>query len=88
LARRGEGAEVLDAVDALVSGPRFYPISLEAPLLERATSVARSARLRAYDAVYAAVALERRASLVTLDGDVCSRLTAAFPELVLVTPLG
>jgi predicted nucleic acid-binding protein len=85
LARRNERDEVLDIVDAIVSGPRFYPVALEAPLLERAAEVARSARLRAYDAVYAALALERDAALVTLDRDVCSKLDAAFPEIVVVT---
>lgn len=86
LARRGEREEVLDAVDALVSGPRFHSIAVEPSLLRRAAIVARAARLRAYDAVYAALALERSAALVTLDGDVCSRLMATFPDVMLVTP--
>jgi predicted nucleic acid-binding protein len=49
--------------------------------------VARAARLRAYDAVYAALALERGAVLLTLDREVCSKLDGAFPEALLVTPM-
>jgi predicted nucleic acid-binding protein len=69
-----------------VSRLRLHSIAVEPPLLERAALVARAARLRAYDAVYAALALEQSAALVTLDGDVCSRLMATFHELVLGTP--
>jgi len=85
LARRRESSELLDLVDTLVSGPRFRSIPVEAPLLERAASVASSARLRAYDAVYAALALEQNAALLTLDDEVCVKLNATFAELVLVT---
>jgi len=86
LARRRESNELLDAVDAMVSGPRFHTVALEALLIERSVAVARAARLRAYDAVYAALALEQKAALLTLDRELCSRLDAAFPEAVLVTP--
>jgi predicted nucleic acid-binding protein len=84
LSRRREPDELLDAVDALTSGPRFHVAALDRPLLERATAIARQARVRAYDAVYAALALEREASLMTLDVDVCVKLRAAFPEVALV----
>ncbi len=84
LSRRGEGRELLDTVDALVSGPRFHAVAIEALLLERAVAVARTARLRAYDAVYAALALAQGAVLMTLDAEVCSRLNPAFPEIVFV----
>jgi predicted nucleic acid-binding protein len=43
--------------------------------------VGRRARLRAYDAVYVALALSRRQPLLTLDAEVVERGTAAFPEL-------
>ena len=85
LARRRESTELLDTVDAVVSGPRFHTVTLEAPLLERSVAIARAARLRAYDAVYAALALERGAALLTLDRELCAKLDGAFPEAVLIT---
>jgi predicted nucleic acid-binding protein len=83
LARRGEPTELLDTVDVLVSGPRFYAVALDASLLERATQVARTARLRAYDAVYVALALKRNAALLTLDAEVRFKSAEAFPHLSL-----
>lgn len=81
MARRGESDEVLDTVDALVSGPRFHAHPIGVDITERAVVVARRARLRAYDAIYAALALIRPAALVTLDTDVVERLALSFPEL-------
>lgn len=81
LSRRGEPAAFVDAVDAIVQGPRFHVIVLEAALLQRAVDVAREARLRAYDAVYVALALTRDAPILTLDRDVVDRATAAFRGL-------
>jgi predicted nucleic acid-binding protein len=81
LARRGEPLELLDTVDALVRGPRFSACVLDEGLLEEAVRVARIARLRAYDAVYVALALLRGEPLLTLDGEVVSRSTACFPAL-------
>jgi len=46
-ARRGSSAEILDALDLIVSGPRFQPAALDAALLDCAAEVARRARLRA-----------------------------------------
>jgi predicted nucleic acid-binding protein len=86
LARRGEPNELLDTVDVLVSGPRFHSIAIDPSLIERATQVARTARLRAYDAVYAALALNREAALFTMDDEVRSKTTEAFPDLRLVAP--
>ena len=84
LARRGEHAELLDAVDALVRGPRFYSCRLDEYLLGESVRVARLARLRAYDAVYVALALGRGEPLFTLDGEVVSRCSVSFPELRVV----
>ena len=64
LARRGEPSELLDTVEVLVSGSRFHSVAIDASLLERATAVALAARLRAYDAVYVALALIRGAALL------------------------
>jgi predicted nucleic acid-binding protein len=86
LARRRESDELLDTVEVLISGPRFHSVSIDAPLIERASEVARAARLRAYDAIYAALALERNAALLTLDGEVSAKLSEVYPELRLITP--
>jgi len=82
LSRRGEPEELLDLVDALVRGPRFHARALDAELLARATAVARQARLRAYDAVYLALALDCGSPLYTLDLELRRRITAVFPEVV------
>jgi predicted nucleic acid-binding protein len=84
-ARRGESADLLDTLDALLQGPRFCACALDEALLERAAAVARAARLRAYDAVYVALALQREAALLTLDAELGARATAAFPALILRT---
>ena len=81
LARRGEPVEMLDTVDALIQGPRFYGCGLDQPLINEATRVARVARLRAYDAVYVALALTHREPLFTLDEEVIVRSRISFPEL-------
>jgi predicted nucleic acid-binding protein len=84
LARRGEPNELLDTVEVLVSGPRFHGIAIDASLIELATQVARVARLRAYDAVYVALALSRDAVLLTLDSEIRSKMIEAYPNLKLV----
>jgi predicted nucleic acid-binding protein len=81
LSRRGERNELLDAVDAIVQGPRFHAAALDDELLRRAVDVARSARLRAYDAVYVALALKRDQPILTLDSDVVERATTCFERL-------
>lgn len=86
LSRRGESDELLDTIEVLVSGPRFHSVSIDATLIERASEMARAARLRAYDAVYAALALERSAALLTLDGALCAGLKEAYPNLQVITP--
>lgn len=81
LARRNESDELLDTVEVLVSGPRFHSVPIDAALIDRASEVARAARLRAYDAIYAALALDRKAAFLTLDTAVRSQLSEAYPEL-------
>ncbi len=81
LARRGEPSELVDAVDALIRGPRFVAVALDARLLEQAVAVARVARLRAYDAVYVALALLWEQPILTFDEEVIERSRARFPEL-------
>lgn len=81
LSRRGEPADLLDTVDAVIRGPRFHACPLDAELLERAVHVARIARLRAYDAVYVALALMWNEPILTLDGEVAERSGASFADL-------
>ncbi len=54
LSRRGASRELIDTVDVVVSGLRFHAVPIDAALIDSAAHVARSARLRAYDAVYVA----------------------------------
>jgi predicted nucleic acid-binding protein len=86
LAHRGESDELLNTVEVLVTGPRFFSVSIDSSLLDKAVQVARAARLRAYDAVYVALALNRGDSLLTLDQDVRSKIAEVFPSLSLVVP--
>lgn len=86
LARRGESDEFLDTVDALVSGPRFYAVPLDAALLDGATTVARQARLRAYDAVYVALASSRGDGLCTLDSEILHKARDVLPNLSVTVP--
>lgn len=81
LSRRGEPAAFVDTVDAVIRGPRFHARPLDGALLERTVYVARLARLRAYDAVYVALALLADAPFLTLDGEVAERSGASFAEL-------
>ncbi len=83
-ARRGESADFLELVDALVRGPRFYAHAVDG-LIDEATRVARDAGLRAYDAVYAALARIEGAELFTLDEDLVMRLERGAPDLRLRT---
>ncbi len=81
LSRRGEPDEVIDIVDLLVSGPRFHSIPIDGSLIERSAQVARAGRLRAYDAVYVALALNADAAFLTLDSDVRAKAAEVFPSL-------
>ncbi len=82
LSRRGELADLLDTVDAVIRGPRFHARPLDGELLERAVHVARVARLRAYDAVYVALALMWNEPILTLDAEVVERTGASFGDLL------
>jgi len=79
--RRGESAEFLDTVDALITGPRFHACPLDAAVLHKSVEIARKARTRAYDAVYAALAILREADLLTLDAELRKRLAEAYPAV-------
>lgn len=81
LARRGEVPEVLDIVDAAIRGSRFATAPLDDGLLDEAARIARTAGVRAYDAVYVALASLRSAPLYTLDGDVIARIATSVPEV-------
>ncbi len=81
LARRGATDAHLDAVDARIRGPRFALAGLDHALVDLATALARSARLRGYDALYAAVALQRRLPLLNLDRELADRLRTVRPDV-------
>lgn len=85
LSRRGEPSMLLDAVDATLRGPRFQSMPVDEPLLDVAATIARRAGLRAYDAIYAAVASVAGAPLYSLDAELCDRLGRAFPEIRVVS---
>jgi predicted nucleic acid-binding protein len=81
LARRGESDEVLEAVDVLVGGPKFERVALETALLDASVRIARAAKLRAYDALYAGLALERQTPLFTLDNEIARRIRRARADI-------
>lgn len=81
LSRRGEAAEFLDLVDAIVRGPRFHGCPVDGPLLDLAAEVARETRLRAYDAIYVALAITAGAPLWTLDREIQARIEATRPAV-------
>ncbi len=85
LSRRGESVELLDLVDAMMVGPRFHAVPLDSAVLDVALKVSRAARIRAYDAVYVAVAMQAEAPLCTLDREVRIRVEATFPGVVIWT---
>jgi predicted nucleic acid-binding protein len=55
-------------------------------MLAARACLARAARLGAYDAVYAALALHRGASLLTLDLELRANLSEVFPQLTFAVP--
>jgi len=81
LARRGEPEALIDHIDALIHGPRFHAVAVDAELLDVANQVTRLARLRAYDALYVAVALDHDGPLLTLDQDLIRRVRAVLPQV-------
>lgn len=87
LSRRGEDPYRIDAVDAMIRGPRFHTCPLNDLLIARSVEVARVAKLRAYDAVYVALALIKGTQLWTLDGDVRARVGTAWPSLEVIGPM-
>jgi len=68
-------------VRSITLPPGPFTTPFHARLIEKAAEVARTARLRAYDAVYAALALDRSAALMMLDVDLRSKVSLAFPHL-------
>jgi predicted nucleic acid-binding protein len=73
----------VDRAVALATAVRNLPnqrlVALDDALSERAVELAAAARLRGADAVYAAVAQENGAILVTLDRQQLDRLPALVP---------
>ena len=84
LARRGESDALLDTVIAYLCTNRFVTVPMDARAADSAMQVARTARIRAYDAVYAALALDRGSPLLTFDRELTARLRAAYPAIQLL----
>ena len=82
LARRGASVAALDAVEEDLAGIVFEPRGVTRELIDGANQVARRAHLRAYDAVYVALALQEHAHLVTLDVELLQRVRENWPRLL------
>ena len=80
-ARRAFPDETIDAVVSLLATPKFAYESVDDALVDEALKIARKGSLRAYDAIYAAVAVRREATLLTLDAELAERLRVACPRL-------
>lgn len=81
LTRKGAPEALIDTADAQVRGPAFRSVPVSGALLDDAGTLARATGLRAYDALYAALAWRREATLLTLDQDVLRRLSDRDPAL-------
>ena len=71
----------VDTLDAVIGGPRLHARPVDGDPLDRAVQVAWIAPLRAYDAVYLALALISDEAILTLDGGVVERCCASFTAL-------
>ena len=85
LSRRERPAATMEKARTLVGSARFDPVAIDAVLIDRASEIASTAGLRAYDALYAAVASMRSVPLVTLDRDVARRLREARSAVVVIS---
>jgi predicted nucleic acid-binding protein len=62
--------------EIMLDAPRFSP---SIPLMMRAISIARKARIAVYDCVYVALAEQEGCELITADQKVLNALQASFP---------
>jgi predicted nucleic acid-binding protein len=62
--------------EIMLDAPRFSPTI---PLMARAISIARKARIAVYDCVYVALAEQEGCELITADQKVLNALQASFP---------
>ncbi len=85
LARRGASPELLAGARALCESNRILTLPLDEALVEAAVEMATIAKIRAGDALYAALAVMESAPLFTLDTDLAARLSTSYPDLVVVT---
>jgi len=81
--RTGDPSLAADAVRLLIGLPGAEFHALDLPAAVQAAGVARDLRLRAGDALYAAVALDHGCTLVTIDEELLRR---ALPLLDACTP--
>lgn len=83
LARRQAAAAVLSEVELDLRSAKFDHRDVTSSLIDRAVTVAQVARLRAYDALYVALALQENARLATLNDEVRERVNRCYAGLLL-----
>ena len=81
MSRRGDSPAVVDAIAALTRSHRFTVVPVDDALVDRACLIAKTARIRGYDAIYAATASLYDAPLVTFDQELAARLQSTWPSV-------
>ena len=79
LARRGAPDAVIEGARAAIGTGQFEIRPFDG-LLDQAIAVASTARLRAYDAVYCALALATGLPFATLDVELAQRFVKHYPD--------
>ena len=85
LARRGARLHQIASVEVALQTGRYVPVAIDATVLTTAVDVAKKAALRAYDSVYAAVAIQNEAALLTIDVEFVERFHGSFPHVEVIT---
>lgn len=80
--RTGRSALAVRAVRRVLSTPHLTLVAIDAATYRLATLLAAGRRLRGADAVYAAVASQLGAMLVTLDAEMLERVDGAVSVIV------
>jgi predicted nucleic acid-binding protein len=84
MTRRGEPPAVVDAIAALARSHRFTVVPVDDALVDRACLIAKTAKIRGYDAIYAATESLHDAPLLTFDQELGARLQASWPSVTVV----
>lgn len=83
--RSGDATAGYEAVQLLQSLPRLVGIALDVPLAQQAAHLASEQKIRGADAVYVALAVVSKQSLLTLDAEMLERAPASVKRF---TPAG